>query len=309
MGASKKKVAVVGFSEKSRDLAPYDDDSFEIWGCNHLYRLIPRGDVWFELHHHGELEAKYGSNWPEYQEWLKKTKDPVYMLEKYPDFPASARYPIEKVTEFLAGFQLRGPDEEEESPYFASTIAYMFALAFMDKRPEIHIYGIDMVIDSEYAVQRPNIEYMIGLARGRGIKVVLPKECAILKGRRLYAYEHETWKYADTITAMRKRIEDLSEKWKEAEKRHLAGLDGQHVCEGARGWSREFKERVAKNGYDVPKILELLEEEATRLDQRFQELEQQNLRALDEMHNYEGARWEAMYWIDKFGYNDRGEPL
>jgi len=309
MAASKKKVAIVGFSENSRDLAPYDDDSFEIWGCNHLYRLIPRVDVVFELHHHGELEAKYGDNWPEYRQWLMTTKEQIYMLEKQPDFPTSVRYPIEDVVEFLSSFQQKRPDEELEPPYFASTIGYMFMLALMQGKKEIGLYGVDMVIDSEYGVQRPNTEYMIGLARGRGVKVVIPKESALLKGRKLYAYEHETWKYADTITAMRKRIEGMSEKFNEAEQRANKALDTMHVWEGARGWAKEFKQAITDNGHGKPEVIEMLDKQIELLNQRFKEMEEVNAKAVDEMHNYEGARWEAMYWIDKFGYNDRGEPM
>lgn len=38
-----------------------------------------------------------------------------------------------------------------------------------------------MAADDEYGYQRPNCEYLIGLARGRGIKVVIPDESPLCK--------------------------------------------------------------------------------------------------------------------------------
>jgi len=32
------------------------------------------------------------------------------------------------------------------------------------------VYGVDMKADDEYGYQKPNMEYLIGLARGKGIQ-------------------------------------------------------------------------------------------------------------------------------------------
>jgi hypothetical protein len=45
---------------------------------------------------------------------------------------------------------------------------------------KIGIWGVDLHCESEYAYQRPNLEYLIGLARGRGIKVFIPPHSALL---------------------------------------------------------------------------------------------------------------------------------
>ena len=44
-----KKVAIVGFAD-TRNQAPYNDPTFEIWGLNDLHSHIPRYDRWFDIH-------------------------------------------------------------------------------------------------------------------------------------------------------------------------------------------------------------------------------------------------------------------
>ena len=106
---------------------------------------------------------------------LRMSKVPVVMLDPQPDIPMSVRYPIEEVTK-LVGKTNKG------TPYLESSIAYMVAQAILELKPgdKIGIWGVDLHCESEYAFQRPNMEYMIGLARGRGIKVFIPPQCALL---------------------------------------------------------------------------------------------------------------------------------
>jgi hypothetical protein len=57
--------------------------------------------------------------------------------------------------------------------------------------------------NSEYEHQRPSCEYMIGFARGRGIKVILPKTCDLLQTRFMYGYED------DQRTAWDARVKEI----------------------------------------------------------------------------------------------------
>jgi hypothetical protein len=65
--------------------------------------------------------------------------------------------------------------------YFNSSVGFMLALAIHEGAEEIAIYGVDMRADEEYGYQRPNCEYLIGLARGKGIKVHIPDVCPLCK--------------------------------------------------------------------------------------------------------------------------------
>jgi len=104
---------------------------------------------------------------------LRMAKVPVYMLDPQPDIPMCVRYPIEQITK-LVGKTNKG------HPYLESSIAYMVALAILEKVDRVGIWGVDLHCDSEYAFQRPNMEYLIGLARGAGVKVFIPPQSALL---------------------------------------------------------------------------------------------------------------------------------
>ncbi len=71
------------------------------------------------------------------------------------------RYPIEKVvSEFNTG-------------YFSNGVCYMIAYAILQGVKELHFYGVnhtrvDML--GEYALQKPGVDYWLGVADGRGVK-------------------------------------------------------------------------------------------------------------------------------------------
>lgn len=193
---TRKKVAIVGWATSSRDQAPWDDESFDIWSCNELGMLLPdkRWDLWFDLHAWGPLSnelmqrvapwlSPQGRNPDRKKEvideriaWLAKQDCPAFMLEKHPDVPNSIGYPFEEVfTRF--------------GNYFTSTVAYQIALAIMRDYEEIHLYGIDMATDTEYWYQRPCVEHFLGIAKGMGKTVYVPPESSLFKAPFVYALE------------------------------------------------------------------------------------------------------------------------
>ena len=46
-----------------------------------------------------------------------------------------------------------------------------------------------MAMETEYATQRPSCEYLLGMAEGRGIEIVIPDSSEILKSSFLYGVE------------------------------------------------------------------------------------------------------------------------
>lgn len=174
-GNKRKKVAIVGFAESTRHLAPYDDDSYEIWAMNQLYRHIPRATRWWEMHRRQDFLADQVPG-TDYLKWLQECPIPIYMVDKFEDIPNSVRYPIEDM-------------EAKFGNYFMSTISYMFALAIIEGFEEISIWGIDLSHDSEYEYQKPSAEYFLGIAIGRGITVRIPEQSALLRGQYKYGYE------------------------------------------------------------------------------------------------------------------------
>lgn len=181
MAEAKKplKVAIVGVASSSMMLAPFDDDSWEIWGCSNAWQTIPRWDRWVEIHHlqTRRNDASYAGHY----EWMQQQKKPIYVQQAVPDIPASVTYPKDAVI-------------AEVGNLFTSSVDWMLALALHEGATEIGIYGVDMAMEapgvkSEYGHQRPACYYYIGLATGRGVKVTIPPESELLRCPRLYGYE------------------------------------------------------------------------------------------------------------------------
>jgi hypothetical protein len=183
----KPKVAIVGCAD-SKDETPFGNAAeFEFWGVNNLYLTMPRPWTrWFDLHsftnNNGQWSRRADADFrgqpvAKYMAGLQALNIPVYMQKSWALVPNSVVYPInEMITEF--------------GDYFTNTISYMIAFAIVQGFEEIYVFGVDMAIDIEYRAQRPSCEYFIGIAQGRGIKVVVPDTCDLLKTRFLYGY-HE----------------------------------------------------------------------------------------------------------------------
>lgn len=183
-----KKVAIVGCSD-SKMLAPFDDPEFEIWGVNNLYPHIPRATRWFEIHeltHDGKQHLRRGKNEfrgqsvDDYLEnlgkWAKEQDCTIYTQRKWDNMPTSTPYPLQ---EMLSRF----------GNYFTNSISYELALAIAEGFTEIHVYGVDMAVDTEYHHQRPSCEFFLGIAAGLGIKIHIPQEADLLKTRFLYGFD------------------------------------------------------------------------------------------------------------------------
>lgn len=169
--AKKDKVGIVGFTA-SWKRAPFDEPDWEIWGMNAGYTMLPRWDRWFELH---QRQVNLNDEGPTHIWKVAGLTCPIYMIKHYEDIPMSVPYPLQAVLE-----QFR--------PYMTSTFSYMAALAIMEGFSEIGIYGVDTA-DEEWGSQRPSLEYLLGYAEGKGIKVTIPKESSLLRAPFLYGYQ------------------------------------------------------------------------------------------------------------------------
>jgi len=175
-----KRVCIVGFSGTRGD-APYADPDMEIWGLNDIFEVIPRCDRLFQVHQRGEVETHTTrTEGKPHPERLRELTCPIIMGETWPELPNSVAYPLARVIARLGG---------SISDYFTNTISYMIALAIAEGYREIHVYGVDMAVGSEYESQRPSCEYFLGLAVGRGIKVVIPPGSDLLKTRFRYGLQ------------------------------------------------------------------------------------------------------------------------
>lgn len=114
------------------------------------------------------------------------------IVKRINDFgvPLIAPFPYEEIPLSL-GFPLERCAKEfgKGAMYFSNTISYMIAYALMSfidqerakgiKNPtdlskyEIHIYGVNQAGSHEYAEERGSVEFWIGIAIGKGVKVII----------------------------------------------------------------------------------------------------------------------------------------
>lgn len=181
----KDKIAIIGKAPSSRELGPWEDHSWEIWTISDSVPLhqVPRWDRHFELHPPHFFKDKN----PGYWKWLTQPHDgkTVYVREVTPEIPTGIQYPIAEVVNHF------------QSRYFTNTISYMIALAIMNGPKAIGVYGVDMAQtmpvlggSPEYQNQRPSCEWLLGVAMGAGIEVVIPEQSDLLKTPYLYGFEH-----------------------------------------------------------------------------------------------------------------------
>jgi hypothetical protein len=164
------KVAIVGLWAETRPLVPWDDHEWQKWGLtwdSELFRL----DRAFEMHLPCEWKDYAPKDYIERLNMLPR----LYLQDAHPEIPSAEVYPLEAVA-------------QTTGDYFSSSVGYLMALAIHEGAEEIALYGVAMEGHDEYGYQRPNMEYLIGLARGKGIKVHIPEQSSLCKYGGQYGY-------------------------------------------------------------------------------------------------------------------------
>ena len=203
MGSAPGSVRLGPFQDKSyRDFlggkpAPqyppsqWINDTFEIWGCSPgLFGYAPRATRWFEVH-----RWEPGQEWfsPEYCQFLREFKGPVYTGGRVEEVPNHVVYPIQRV------------EAEFSSFFLTSSLSLMAALAILeieqirkarragdaamlppfvpadelgkdDSDDVIGFWGVDMRANEEYSRQLPGCWFFgLEIVR-RGIGLYYPPE-------------------------------------------------------------------------------------------------------------------------------------
>ena len=169
---SRRTIAIVGTAPSTRKLVNEEPDEVERWGLGAAWETTHKIDRYFEVHDREWLmhrSMKRGAYW-RYLDFLQHFDGPIYMMGTMKgSIPKALDYPIDEVI-------------EEFGRYFTSSVAYMLAVAIMEKPNQIKLYGVDFMTDMEvYTHQRSALEYLIGHAKGRGIDVWVPDASPILK--------------------------------------------------------------------------------------------------------------------------------
>jgi hypothetical protein len=204
------KIACIGTAPSSRMLAPYNDPTWQIWGCSPgNMSALPRISAWFEIHGTNLLEPENKAYAPQYIDWMSKLTVPLFMQDQ-------------QLIKHAISLQKDRMVEEFGPYFFTSTFAWMMAHAILTieesghiKGSEIALYGIDMASRDEYIIQRPGAYWFFAEASRRGIKISAPYESDIMQPPPLYGYSDVT----PFGRKMRARRDELKER--------IAGIDAQ----------------------------------------------------------------------------------
>ena len=215
---SHKKVAIVGANKLTRDNAPFDDPTFEIWSMSDWIcsAWLKRCDLLLEIHQPGQY-----MNHPRTKDYWQKLQTldiPVYMYPLAdPRVPKSVLYPKDGVLEMLSGGKNMGKDFKPLN----SSVAYLIALAIFKEYEQIDVYGVELAHSSEYMSQQPIFAFWDGFALGRGC--VLNVNCSNgLFNQPLYGLEDNLEK--TKIFGMMKAFHAEFEKAKESQLRYEGGM-------------------------------------------------------------------------------------
>lgn len=172
------QVAIVGAAPSSRMLAPFKDETWEIWACSAgNTKALPRITQWFELHDLVDLTSERWSSWcVEYLEILRNAKYKVWMHSNEV-VPNAEAFPKDALVE-------KWPDAP-----FTSSFAWMMAKAIYDGATKISVYGVDLTAGMEYEYERPGAQYWISWARQAGIEVFIPAESDLGYAIPLYGFD------------------------------------------------------------------------------------------------------------------------
>lgn len=244
-------VAIVGFSPSNVE-APWADPVWEKWLCNRGglqpwamawdRHFDPHPIEWTKTHFTHELFAEYKS-------WLEQERpgQTVYHASK---IGSAEPFPVAEALA-IAGRK-----------YLTSAIGYQIACAIHLGAKRIGLWGIDLKSDTEYGYERPNVEWLLGIAQGRGIEIVLPDVCALLNNDGnvpLYGIDEENTHLADVERMLSHRLGDINEYIPTMNTKNDAILRDMYIAEGARIQTEIYLANIrqARRGGvipDVPKI-------------------------------------------------------
>lgn len=217
------KFAIVGASASSIHLAPYYDDEWVICSIGGLFNRLPvfglspvpyERIVWFEIHHRKLLLEQMRTAAPpyntQYLPWLRDFSEKggqLIMRDEMPEIPLAVPFDREAAEELCDGLL-----------YFTNSISYMIAWALLHGATEMGFWGVDMMMadnqeNQEYSYQRSSCEWWMGIARGMGVKLIVPDECDMLKTAYQYGDREESvWR-----TRLRQRYRNMIKNQQNAE--------------------------------------------------------------------------------------------
>lgn len=130
---------------------------------------------------------------------INALKVPLVAPYRYAEIPLSEAFPLE------ACYKAFG------QPYFLNTIAYMIAYALLQGAKEIELYGVNQASSSEYFYEKSSVEYWLGVANGRGVKITINGDKSELLSNKARLGGNLLYGYNQTYEEVRRAEQKLGE--------------------------------------------------------------------------------------------------
>ena len=151
-----KKVCILGTASTVAE-APFEDDSFEMWGVSGLATnaAVKRIDRLFELHPIEELRTMF-----RHYSSIKEFDGEVVMIDHYDEVPNSVKYPYDEIKA-----RFWHPTMGKKL-YVTNSVTWMLLLALHEGYTDISMFGVHMSHELEYAYQRSSCSWVLGIIHG-----------------------------------------------------------------------------------------------------------------------------------------------
>lgn len=304
-----KKIIMVGSNTRTRHLIPWDSDA-EFYTLNEapMNAWMKRWDVLFQIHPRWDWDRLNNLAHPNHPLFIKsvsqsclycKGSGKAYSESVEVECPWCVRG-FYGVPEHRDGKTIIMQDDNEDvpgcvkfpvdafgkKPYLTSTLSHMLAYAictFPDAK--IELYGFEAESNTEYAAQRPCIEYWVGYGRGLGVSIEAPGS-GLLKGRH-YAYNDYDQGYRSRLEMRKHALQaqlheaEIESVKSEGELNALTPYRELPVIEPA--WNKAFDDHFRKKNFvsflrgtlkELDRAIEILDayrqdsDEATQADMR-----------------------------------------
>ena len=274
-----KKIIMVGSNPRTRHLIPWDADA-EFWTLNEapMSTWVKRWDVLFQIHPRWDWDRRNNLSHPNHPLFIKgvdtgiclyckgegkayaegkevscpwcdkgvyitpahRSGKTIIMQDDNDDVPGCVMFPL-KEWAWYGGV-----------PYLTSTLAHMLAYAIHENQgAKIELYGFEAESNTEYAAQRPCIEYWVGYGRGLGMSIEAPGS-GLLKGRH-YAYNDYDQGYRSRLEMRKQALQvqlheaEIESVKSEGELNALTPYRELPVIESA--WNKAFDDHFRKKNF------------------------------------------------------------
>lgn len=157
----------------------------EVWGINAVgdvfpcHRVFHMDDVRIQ---EGRADLNPSGNIAAMLRWMKKHPGPIYTSRTHEDYPGLVAYPLEAVVNDI-GYG-----------YLNNTTSYAVAMAIHVGVKKISLFGVDFTYSNVHQAEkgRGSVEFMLGIAAARGIKLAIPHASSLLdacEDEKFYGYD------------------------------------------------------------------------------------------------------------------------